>query len=80
MFTIKKEAKNIQELAYEAGMNAYKYHANIRQSIVLAYRSEGINPTNETVNALAERINKEGFNQRHVSSNNDALKSRIWAM
>ncbi|EPP7234021.1 hypothetical protein ACTOJ1_000937 [Shigella flexneri] len=80
MFMVKKEAKDIQELAYEAGMNAYKYHANVRQSIVLAYRSEGINPTNETVNTLAEKINKEGFNQRHIYSNNGALRSKIWAM
>lgn len=80
MFTVKKEVSDIEKKAYEAGVNAYKFHANIRQSIVLSYRSEGINPTNDVVNKLAEKINKDVFNQRHVSSNNDALKSRIWAM
>ncbi len=80
MFMVKKEAKDIQELAYEAGMNAYNCHANVRQSIVLAYRSEGINPTNDTVNSLAEKINIDGYNQRHIQSTNQAIRSRIWAM
>ncbi len=80
MFIVKKEAQDIQELAYEAGMNAYNCHANVRQSIVLAYRAEGINPTNDTVNTMAERINLDGYNKRHNQSVNQATRSRIWAM
>lgn len=80
MFNMKKEAKDIKQQAYETGMNACKFHANVRHSIVLFYRSEGINPTNELVNELADQINKDVFNQRFHNSVNKEINNRIWAM
>lgn len=80
MFNIKKEAIDIKQQAYETGMNACKYHANVRHSIVLFYRSEGINPTNELVNELTEQINKDLFNQRCDNLLNKEISHRIWAM
>ncbi len=80
MFTSRKnQEENIRKIAHEAGMSACAYHANVRQSIVLAYRSEGVNPTNELVNELAEEVQKE-WSASHLHQPVDAPKSRFFAM
>jgi len=79
MFTSRNSQENIRKIAHEAGMSACAYHANVRQSIVLAYRSEGLNPTNDMVNELALQVQND-WSASHFQKDVDAPKSRFFAM
>jgi hypothetical protein len=79
MFTSRNSQEDIRKIAHEAGMSACEYHANVRQSIVLAYRSVGVNPTNDVVNDLAEQVQKE-WSASHLYHSVDTPKSRFFAM
>lgn len=79
MFTSRKSQEMIRKNAYDAGMSACECHANVRHSIVLAYRADGINPTNEVVNELAEEVQKVWTNS-HLHQSVSVPKSRLWSL
>lgn len=79
MFTSSKRQEIIRKNAYDAAMSAFECHANVRQSIVLAYRADGINPTNEVVNELTEEVQKVWANS-HLHQSVSTPKSRLWSL
>lgn len=59
MFKYKSNNKtNIEDIAFNAGIAACECHGDVRRSICMAYRNEGMTVNVDQVNALTEKVNK----------------------
>lgn len=56
MFKYKSKSLSVEDIAFKAGIAACECHADVRRSICLAYRNEGIQANVEHINALAEKV------------------------
>ena len=67
MFKYKSKSLSVEEIAFKAGLSACECHADVRRSICMAYRNEGVPVNAEHVNMLTERVNmkwKEEMNSQ----------------
>lgn len=56
MFFKAKSKETIKKNVMESGLAACECHGDVRRSISVAFRNNGVKPTNEMVNAMAEEV------------------------